>query len=75
MAPITAASFPLLMLYIFILRHPRELDAIILFFLGREMGKMLSSLPQVRQKVLWYFMGLNQHPWHSSWAPMGGEHR
>lgn len=52
MAPITAASFPLLMLYIFILRHLRELDAIILFFLGREMGKMLSSLPQVTQKVL-----------------------
>lgn len=74
MAPITAASCPLLMLYIFILWHSRELDAISLFFLSGEMGKMLSSLPQVTQKVLWYFMGLNQHPWHSRQAPMGGGH-
>lgn len=51
MAPITAVSCPLIMLYTFILRHPKELDTII-FFVAREMGKMLSSSPQVTQKVL-----------------------
>lgn len=68
MVPITAVSCPLVTLNIFILRHPRELDAIILFFSGKEMGKMLSSSPPVTPEVLWHFMDLNQHPWGSGWA-------
>lgn len=53
MVPITAVSCPLITLNIFILRHPRELDAIILFFFsGKEMGKMLSSSPLVTPEVL-----------------------
>jgi len=36
MALITEVSRPLIMFYIFILRHPRELDAVILFFSWAE---------------------------------------